>query len=76
MQGGWHSARVRRRLGFAGRGGALAALPGVLRLWWSNAATAGVMVSAIGAFVSIAALVADVLRGDADPAPRAPPPRC
>ncbi|MBK6012260.1 NACHT domain-containing protein [Streptomyces sp. MBT53] len=70
MQGGWHSARVRRRLGFAVCGGALAALAGVLRLWWSDAATAGVMVSAIGAFVSIAALVADVLRGDADPAPR------
>ncbi|MFI6465049.1 NACHT domain-containing protein [Streptomyces sp. NPDC050538] len=69
MQGGWHSARVRRRLGFAVCGGALVALAAVLRLWWRDAATAGVMVSAIGAFVSVAALVADVLRGDADPVP-------
>ncbi|MGH1553358.1 hypothetical protein ACRAWF_19580 [Streptomyces sp. L7] len=50
-------ARSRRWPGCCGCGGA-------------SAATAGVMVSAIGAFVSIAALVADVLRGDADPAPR------
>ncbi|MFJ8061198.1 NACHT domain-containing protein [Streptomyces sp. NPDC096142] len=70
MQGGWHSARVRRRLGYAVCGGALAALAAVLRLWWQDAATAGVLVSAIGAFVSVAALVADMLRGDADPAPR------
>ncbi|MCF3129893.1 NACHT domain-containing protein [Streptomyces olivochromogenes] len=70
MRGGWHSARARRRLGFAVCGAALAALAGVLRFWWHNAATAGVLVSAIGAFVSVAALVADVLRGDADPPPR------
>ncbi|MFE0516094.1 hypothetical protein [Streptomyces sp. NPDC058964] len=61
---------MRRRLGFAVCGAALAALAGVLRLWWRNAATAGVLISAIGAFVSVAALVADVLRGDADPPPR------
>ncbi|MFJ9630374.1 hypothetical protein ACIRU8_21950 [Streptomyces sp. NPDC101175] len=70
MQGGWHSARVRRRLGYAVCGGALAALAAVLRVWWRDAATAGVMVSVVGAVVSVAALVADVLRGDADPAPR------
>ncbi|MBK3574580.1 hypothetical protein JHN63_12290 [Streptomyces sp. MBT65] len=69
MRGRWHSARVRRRLGFAVCGGALAALATVLRLWWRDAATAGVLISAIGAFVSVAALVADVLRGDAEPAP-------
>ncbi|MGW7404531.1 NACHT domain-containing protein [Streptomyces sp. NPDC054833] len=70
MQAGWLSARMRRRLGIAVCGAALAALAGVLRFWWRNAATAGVLISAIGAFVSVAALVADILRGDADPPPR------
>ncbi|MFK0152761.1 hypothetical protein ACIQVK_11885 [Streptomyces sp. NPDC090493] len=46
---------------------ALAALTGVLRFPWDDTATEGVPVSAIGALVSVAALVADVLRGDADP---------
>ncbi|MFF4546222.1 hypothetical protein [Streptomyces sp. NPDC001435] len=70
MQAGWLSTRMRRRLGIAVCGAALAALAGVLRFWWRNAATAGVLISAIGAFVSVAALVADILRGDADPPPR------
>ncbi|MFI1766617.1 NACHT domain-containing protein [Streptomyces sp. NPDC020800] len=51
-------------------GAALAALAAVLRFWWSNAAVAGVLISAIGAFLSVAALVADILRGDADQLPR------
>ncbi|WP_460063781.1 NACHT domain-containing protein [Streptomyces sp. YKOK-I1] len=54
-------------MGFAVCAGALAALAAVLRFWSDNAATAGVLISAIGAFVSVAALLADVLRGDADP---------
>ncbi|MFJ3639393.1 NACHT domain-containing protein [Streptomyces sp. NPDC090108] len=70
MRGGWHRARARRRLGFAACGAALAALAGVLQFWWWNAAVAGVLISAIGAFVSIVALVADILRGDGDPPPR------
>ncbi|MGW1624731.1 hypothetical protein ACWCQR_38095, partial [Streptomyces sp. NPDC002172] len=74
MHGGWHSARVRRRLGLsacaAACAAALAALTGVLRFSWDDASTEGVLVSAIGTLVSVAALVADVLRGDADPAPR------
>ncbi|GAB7107261.1 hypothetical protein JCM4814A_55750 [Streptomyces phaeofaciens JCM 4814] len=67
MHGGRHSARARRRVGFAVCATALLALAGVLRWWWENAATAGVLISAIGAFVSVVALVADILRGDADP---------
>ncbi|MEU9345598.1 hypothetical protein AB0D74_30775 [Streptomyces sp. NPDC048278] len=70
MRGGWQSARVRRRLGLSACAAALAALTGVLRFSWDDAATEGVLVSAIGTMVSVAALVADVLRGDADPAPR------
>ncbi|MEV5844559.1 hypothetical protein AB0M32_21600 [Streptomyces sp. NPDC051985] len=69
MQGGWHSARVRRRLALSACAAALAALTGVLRFWRHDAATEGVLISAIGTLVSVAALVADVLRGDADPAP-------
>ncbi|WP_308310845.1 NACHT domain-containing protein [Streptomyces sp. GbtcB6] len=61
---------MRRRLGLSACAAALAALTGVLRFWWDDAATEGVLVSAIGTLVSVAALVADVLRGDADPAPR------
>ncbi|MBV1945202.1 NACHT domain-containing NTPase [Streptomyces sp. BV129] len=67
MRGGWHTARARRRLGFAACGAALAALAAVLRFWWLDAAVAGVLISAIGAFVSVVALVADILRGDGDP---------
>ncbi|MEW1772377.1 hypothetical protein [Streptomyces sp. NPDC086777] len=70
MHGGWQSARVRRRLGLSACAAALAALTAVLRFSWDDAATEGVLVSAIGTLVSVAALVADVLRGDADPAPR------
>ncbi|MFJ9563204.1 hypothetical protein ACIRQQ_24550 [Streptomyces fuscichromogenes] len=70
MHGGWHGARVRRRLGLSACAAALAALTGVLRFWWADAATEGVLVSAIGTLVSVAALVADVLRGDAEPVPR------
>ncbi|MGI5453322.1 NACHT domain-containing protein [Streptomyces sp. CA-249302] len=70
MRGGWHGARVRRRLGLLVCGLTLVALAGVLREWWRDAATAGVLVSAIGAFVSVVALVADVLRGDPEPAGR------
>ncbi|MFJ3802173.1 NACHT domain-containing protein [Streptomyces sp. NPDC090088] len=69
MQGGWHSARARRRLALSACAAALAALTGVLRFWRHDAATEGVLISAIGTLVSVAALVADVLRGDADPAP-------
>ncbi|MFJ6905809.1 NACHT domain-containing protein [Streptomyces griseoluteus] len=67
MRGGWHTARARRRLGLGACGAALAALAAVLRYWWLDAAVAGVLISAIGAFVSVVALVADILRGDADP---------
>ncbi|MGV9321722.1 NACHT domain-containing protein [Streptomyces sp. NPDC003660] len=67
MRGDWHTARARRRLGFAACGAALAALAAVLRFWWLDAAVAGVLISAIGAFVSVVALVADILRGDGDP---------
>ena len=70
MRGGWHTARARRRLGFAACGAALSALAAVLRFWWLDAAVAGVLISAIGAFVSVVALVADILRGDGDPPPR------
>ncbi|MGY4998840.1 NACHT domain-containing protein [Streptomyces sp. 900105245] len=70
MRGGWHRARARRRLGFAVCGAALAALAAVLKFLWWNAAVAGVLISAIGAFLSVAALVADILRGDGDPPPR------
>uniref|UniRef100_UPI00111D36A5 hypothetical protein n=1 Tax=Streptomyces recifensis TaxID=67355 RepID=UPI00111D36A5 len=66
MRGGWHTARARRRLGLGACGAALAALAAVLRYWWLDAAVAGVLISAIGAFVSVVALVADILRGDAD----------
>ncbi|MFI9833850.1 NACHT domain-containing protein [Streptomyces sp. NPDC051913] len=65
MHGGWHSARLRRRLGFAVCGVSLAGLAGSLRIWWDDTATAGVLVSAIGAFVSVAALVTDLVRSDA-----------
>ncbi|MER6079803.1 NACHT domain-containing protein [Streptomyces sp. NPDC001833] len=61
---------MRRRLGLSACAAALAALTLVLRFSWDDAATEGVLVSAIGTLVSVAALVADVLRGDADPAPR------
>ncbi|NEB02272.1 NACHT domain-containing protein [Streptomyces sp. SID13726] len=70
MRGGWHGVRIRRRLGLLVCGGTLVALAAVLRLWWRDAATAGVLVSAIGAFVSVVALVADVLRGDPGPTAR------
>ncbi|MEU3828967.1 hypothetical protein AB0F36_27140 [Streptomyces sp. NPDC029080] len=70
MQAGWHTARARRRLGLAMCGAALAALAAVLRFLWSNAAVAEVLISAIGAFLSVMALVADILRGDPDPVPR------
>ncbi|MFJ5178246.1 hypothetical protein ACIP68_30935 [Streptomyces griseoviridis] len=66
MRGGWQGVRVRRRLGLAVCGVTLVALAGVLRLWWRDAATAGVLVSAIGAFVSVLALVGDFLRGDGE----------
>ncbi|NNN34346.1 NACHT domain-containing protein [Streptomyces sp. S3(2020)] len=62
MHGGWHSARLRRRLGFAVCGASLAGLAGSLRFWWDDTATAGVLVSAIGAFVSVAALVTDLVQ--------------
>ncbi|MFK0283417.1 hypothetical protein ACIQVL_23560 [Streptomyces sp. NPDC090499] len=39
----------------------------MLRFPWDDTVTEGVLVSAIGTLVSVAALVADVLRGDADP---------
>ncbi|WP_428934265.1 NACHT domain-containing protein [Streptomyces sp. ACT015] len=72
MRGGWQRTRARRRLGLAVCGVTLVALAGVLRLWWRDAATAGVLVSAIGAFVSVLALVGDFLRGDADTSSRSP----
>ncbi|MFJ3670434.1 NACHT domain-containing protein [Streptomyces sp. NPDC090106] len=64
MHEGWRSARLRRRLGFAVCGASLAGLAGSLRFWWDDTATAGVLVSAIGAFVSVAALVTDLVRND------------
>ncbi|MGW0577358.1 NACHT domain-containing protein [Streptomyces sp. NPDC002920] len=63
---------MRRRLGYAVCAAALVVLAGVLRFSWDNTATAGVLVSAIGAFVSVVALVADVLRGDAGSVPHSP----
>ncbi|MFJ9350176.1 NACHT domain-containing protein [Streptomyces sp. NPDC101237] len=69
MRSGWHTPRGRRRLALSACAVALVALTAVLRFWRHDAAAAGVLVSAIGTLVSVAALVADVLRGDADPAP-------
>ncbi|WP_449350108.1 NACHT domain-containing protein [Streptomyces shaanxiensis] len=64
MRGSWHGGRVRLRVGLVVCGGTLVALAAVLRHWWRDAATAGVLVSAIGAFVSVVALVADFLRAE------------
>ncbi len=64
MRAGRGGVRLRRRLGFAVCGASLAALAGSLRFWWDDTATAGVLVSAVGAFVSVAALVADLVRDD------------
>ncbi|MEV7321014.1 NACHT domain-containing protein [Streptomyces sp. NPDC093970] len=69
MRSGWHTPRGRRRLALSACAVALVALTVVLRYWRHDAATAGVLVSAIGTLVSVAALVADVLRRDTDPAP-------
>ncbi|WP_314412346.1 NACHT domain-containing protein [Streptomyces sp. DSM 40484] len=59
-----HSAHARRRMWFAVCAVALAALAAILRFWWQDSATAGVLLTALGAFMSVAALMADVLRGD------------
>ncbi|MFE1802971.1 NACHT domain-containing protein [Streptomyces sp. NPDC059517] len=69
MQVGLHSAQARRRMWFAVCAVALAALAAILRFWWQDSATAGVLLTALGAFMSVAALMADVLRGDATPRP-------
>ncbi|MCZ4603055.1 NACHT domain-containing protein [Streptomyces sp. Lzd4kr] len=69
MSGGWRSARLRRRVAFGVCGAALVALAAVLRAI-DDVSAASVLVSVIGAVVSVAALLADVLRGDADPLPR------
>lgn len=69
MSGGWRSARLRRRVAFVVCGAALVALAAVLRTI-DDVSSASVLVSVIGAVVSVAALLADVLRGDADPLPR------
>ena len=70
MRGSWHGGRVRLRVGLVVCGGTLVALAAVLRHWWRDAATAGVLVSAIGAFVSVVALVADFLRAEDGPSAR------
>lgn len=70
MRSGWRGARGRWRLALMVCGATLAALAAVLRYWWRDAATAGVLVSAIGAFVSVVALVADALRADPGPTSR------
>ncbi|MFE7076676.1 NACHT domain-containing protein [Streptomyces sp. NPDC057620] len=64
MRVGLHSAQARRRMWFAVCAVALAALAAILRFWWQDSATAGVLLTALGAFMSVAALMADVLRGD------------
>ncbi|WP_199854717.1 NACHT domain-containing protein [Streptomyces dioscori] len=69
MRVGWHSPQARRRLWFAVCAVALAALAAILRFWWQDSATAGVLLTALGAFTSVAALMADVLRGDTTPRP-------
>jgi len=70
MHRGRHGARLRRRVGFGACGLALLALAGILEHWWRDAALAGVLVSAVGAFVSVVALTADILRGDTAGSPR------
>ncbi|EGX59078.1 hypothetical protein SZN_14646 [Streptomyces zinciresistens K42] len=69
MSGGWRGARLRRRVMFGVCGAALVALASVLRTI-DDVASESVLVSVIGAVVSVAALLADVLRGDADPPPQ------
>ncbi|WP_413759480.1 NACHT domain-containing protein [Streptomyces sp. MMBL 11-3] len=69
MRVGWHDAGARRRLWFAVCAVALAAMAAILRFWWQDSATAGVLLTALGAFMSVAALLADVLRGDTGPRP-------
>ncbi|WP_404189262.1 NACHT domain-containing protein [Streptomyces tauricus] len=69
MRTGLHNAQARRRMWFAVCAVALAALAAILRFWWQDSATAGVLLTALGAFMSVAALMADVLRGDTTPRP-------
>jgi len=61
----WSSVRLRRRVAFGVCGAALVALVGVMR-GSLDVATAGVLVSAIAAVVSVAAFLSDALRDSTD----------
>ncbi|MFJ8004884.1 NACHT domain-containing protein [Streptomyces fagopyri] len=65
MGGWWRSARLRRRAAFGVCGAALVALVGAVRDS-RDENTAGVLVSAIAAVVSVAAFLADALRDGTD----------
>ncbi|MBO1331839.1 hypothetical protein [Streptomyces sp. VRA16 Mangrove soil] len=73
MRAGWHTARTRRRLGLCASAVTLAMVAAVFGpglLGGPPAARAAFVVSAVSALVSVAGLVLDVLRADADPVAR------